>query len=432
MANLLLFAFCLIIFLVVFIYSKCSFSAPGLFFSLSFMLSSFLFLLNTGKWHYVISDGTFIFIVASILVFLLGSIVPGNKVKSRVFVHNNVRIGTIAFILFGLIEIAGITFQVLNYLSVLKYSVTGDFSALREYDVELPYEIYLKFLTPSITGIAIFGIADLFNRCGRKKGGRKKGRRKVTKLIRPIILLIGFFIYCALSSSRIEIIYLFVYFFVFYNLALKNDRRPILSPRSILVLSIGAALLIATFFGLGFLTGKSQDQDSVFDNISIYACSSIGALDCYMNEYFKYDISNMFTQTMKGVYNFLPYLGITKELDLSGEVNFVQVGDMSHATNIYTCLRTPLHDFNYFGCLIFIFIEALIYDAIYKKARKAKNVTDASFVLYLYVAPFILMSAVSERFCTSFLTITTIVFILFMIVARRLVIKKTRVRVRAK
>ena len=427
MANLLLFAFCLIIFLVVFIYSKRSFCAPRLFFSLSFMLSSFLFFLNTGKWHYVISDGTFLFIVASVIVFLSGSILLGKKEKSRVIVHNNVRIGTIAFILFGLIEIAGIAFQVLNYLSVLRYSVTGDFSALREYDVELPYEIYLKFLTPSITGIALFGIADLFNRCGRKNG-----RRNIKRFIRPIILLIGFFIYCALSSSRIEIIYLFVYFFVFYNLALKNDRRPILNPRLVLVLSIGAALLIATFFGLGFLTGKSQKQESVFDNISIYACSSIGALDCYMNEHFKYDISNMFTQTMKGVYNFLPYLGITKELDVSGEVNFVQVGDMSHATNIYTCLRTPLHDFNYFGSLIFIFIEALIYNAIYKKARRAKKVTDVSFVLYLYVAPFILMSAVSERFCTSFLTITTIVFILFMIVARRLVIKKPRIRVRAK
>ena len=414
MANFFLFAFCLIIFLVVFFHSKWSFCSPRLFFSLSFLLSSFLFLLNSSKWHYVISEGTLFFIIASILVFLLGSNLHEKKGNPGDLVNNNVRIGTIAFLLFGLLELAGIAFQVLNFLSVLGNLASGDLSALRGEDVELPYEMYLKFLTPSITGIALFGIADLFNRNGRRK----------VELFKPIILLLGFFVYCALSSSRIEIIYLFIYFFVFYNMAFKNDKRPKLSPKLISRLSIGAALLIAAFFGLGFLTGKSQEQDSVFDNISIYACSSIGALDCYIKEYFKYDISNMFTLTMKGVYNFLPYLGITKELDVSGEVNYVQFGDMSHSTNIYTCLRTPLHDFNYIGCLFFIIIEALVYNIIYKKAKKAKNVTDISFVLYLYVAPFILMSAVSERFCASFITITTIVFIVFIIVARRFVTPK--------
>ena len=195
----------------------------------------------------------------------------------------------------------------------------------------------------------------------------------------------------------------------------KNDRRFKIRFKTLIQLSVFAVAFYAVFFLLGFLTGKSQVQSSVFENISIYTGSSIGGLDRYIKS-FHYHSENMFTTSFKGIYTLLGYLGIHIERVSKGvDVGYFQLGNMTHTSNVYSCYYNLLHDFSYFGSIVVLFFEGMIFQWIYKKSKRQlarRKITF--FCLYIYVAPFIFLSSIADRFFAPFLTISTIVFCIFM------------------
>lgn len=406
MGNLIFFIISLFIFLLLFKKYKYSLLSPSVLFAAGFVISSLMFLLNTNIWNYELSASAILYMTVGMISFFLGCnvchkniVIPDNLIERSVI---QIRPKIIVY-LFLIIEAVGIVLRLL----VLIYSV-GSMSleneALGEYRMshqDTPYDIALKFITPIITAITIYAIANFLTiRINRNKTS-----------FTSLLLIIGYFVFSMLSSARIEIIYLFIYFIVYYVIVSLGDKRRNISRKTVTILISVFVLFFAVFFLLGFLTGKSQDQTSFFDNISIYTCSSLGAL-CEYIKVFNFKEADMFTDSMRGIYNILSYVGINIDrVSKTPPMGFVQFGDMTHTTNVYTCFYTPLHDFGYIGSMIVMFIEGVFYQKIYNRAKLGllKN-NNMWLFIYVYIAPMIFISSIVERFSNALLTITTIVF----------------------
>lgn len=411
MNNYLLFIVCLIYFLYSILRYRKELMSPAVIFTTGFLLSSFMFVLNTDIWNYVITDETLIYMSFGMGVFLLGcqSFSEKNAIPDNTLSKINIEVNSkfIVF-LFFLISIIGIVLR----LYVLVYSL-GSMSlaneALGEYRMshqDTPYDLALKFISPCMSAIAIYAILN-FLTC--------KYNKHIFK-ISSFVLICGFFIFNLLSSARIEIIYLFIYILVFYVIVKLGDSFSNIRFKN-LALFLGVfAIFFVVFFALGFLTGKSQEQTSVFDNISIYTCSSIGAF-CEYQKIYVYTPEDMFTDSFKGIYTLLSYMGIDFNIQAHGKsLGFVQYGNMTHTTNVYTFFQTLLHDFGYIGSYIGVFIEGGIYQKFYNKAKKNLLRRKYSWLyFYMFISPFILLSSVAERFCNAFLTLTSIVFVISII-----------------
>lgn len=416
MINYLLFFCCLILFAVILQNSKYQLTSPKVLLTSGFMVSTLVFAIATSIWHYEISVATLFYIVISIIVFLSGCHIGfKTKVKRIHEINNDIEIGYVSFFIFMLIILVGIYVRYLVIIELVGRIGEGDLAGLRGEDVTSSYDTYLKFLTPSISAICIYAIAYLFS----------EYRKGTKRYLKSIFIILGYFIYCALSSARIEVIYLFVYLFVFYSILINKDKKPKITPKIMAYMAVFTALGVLAFYGLGYLTGKSQNQESVFENVAIYTASGIGALDVYLTE-FNYSINNIFTSSFKGVYIFLSYFGLpfnSSSWTDPNEMNMIMYGDMNHNTNVYTFLRPLVHDYNYIGSLVFVFFEGWLYTLIYKRAINSSSVRNLWLFLYVYSCPFIFMSSISERFCNVFISVTTLAFILFIKFSNKVFIK---------
>lgn len=406
MNNYVFFIFTLILFILLFNVYKNSLLSPPVIFTAGFLISSFMFVCNTHIWNYVLDGSTVVYMIVGMLSFIFGCIVCYKKIT----IPDNIIGGKIIQIrpkyliaVFFVIEVVGIGLRFL----VLSYSL-GSMSleneALGEYRMahqDTPYDLALKFIVPIISAITIYAIANLLS--------MKVNQKKLS--LSSILLIIGYFIFSTLSSARIEIIYLFVYFIVYYVIVSLGDKRRNISRKTLSTVVLVFTSFFAVFFLLGYLTGKSQQQTSFFDNISIYTCSSLGALCEYMKSY-SFNPADMFTDSMRGIYNILSYIGINIErISKTPPVGFVQFGNMTHTTNVYTCFHTPIHDFGYVGSCIVMFFQGVFYQKIYNTAKeKLRKNNNRWLFIYIYMCPMILISSISERFSNSVLTITTIVF----------------------
>ncbi len=140
--------------------------------------------------------------IAGSLVRKKSIIIPDNLIKGTLL---QIRSRFVVFIFF-IIEGIGIVLRLLVLLfSVGTMSLENE--ALGDYRMshqETPYDVALKFITPIITAITIYAISNFLT--------FKINRNKIN--ISSILLIIGYFVFSMLSSARIEIIYLFIYFIV--------------------------------------------------------------------------------------------------------------------------------------------------------------------------------------------------------------------------
>lgn len=408
---------CFVLFLVIYLFFKKDLCSPIILFSSCFLISSFIFMLNTNIWNYEIAYKTMIIIVFSILFFSLGCII-GNKMK--VNVKNSKPINKESQIIimnkkmyyaFFAITIIAICVRMLSVL----YTVgnldifNGSIGMYRHYDGSVKYDFYLKLLSPCMSAIVIYSIIVLLSCFKNKMEGYFK----------YLLLILGYFIYNMLSSSRIDIIYLFIYISGIYIFTRKKTFKKSKNIWSYCLLILGVYVFIRIFFSLGYLTGKSQIQTSVFDNISIYSASSIGALDVYLKQ-FSYSIQNLFTYSMKGLFNFLSYFNINLSTIDTDQFGFIMYGNMTHTTNIYTSLSVLIHDFGYIGSMIVLFFEGLFFQYIYIKTKKYYEAGNFSWLMtYVYIMPLIMLSSITDRVFSSLLTITTIIFLMFIKLTKR-------------
>lgn len=412
MNNFLLFIGFLILFLFVLKYNKNSITSPSVLFTGGFLVSSLFFYVNTPIWGYVISSGTVYFLLLGNVLFILGCMVKGKpqlgslKYRSNGFnslMSINDKISDSVFIAMLLVEMVGIwmRFRVLLYILGTMSIANQELGELRGSQISTPYDTPIKIFFSIITVIVIYAIIVFLKRLKNHKGISAKS----------IILMIGYFVFCMVSSSRIDILYLFLFIFVFYFVIYKNDSLKNLSIKSIIKVVPFVAAFFIVFFLLGYLTGKAQKQESFFDNISMYTGASIGAFDSYCKT-FQYTTDYLFSTSFQGLKTMLGYIGIqlsTYKDEFFGS-NFVVLGNMTHTTNVYTCYYNIVHDFDKLGALIIIFAEGYTYQLIYSKARKdLATGNNTWFIFYVIIVPYIFLSSIADRFFGAFLTITSIV-----------------------
>lgn len=412
------------------------FASPSVVFSLCFFMSSLLLALNTFVWNYEISSTTVIILSGGILFFWLGC-QSRKRIKLVIKKESengfNKRIGmeqygsisyffSIPFTVTLLAICVELVSTLIRLLSIR--SVTGSLNVfsntiLKTYRAVaiVPYGTLLKLLSPLVEVIALIYLLIISDCLVYKK------RIRIINLV-PILFYISF---CALSSSRIEIIYLVVIFLAIYLVVYRTKTKKNLSLKQFILLSFAIVAGVFLFFGLGFLTGKSQSQVSISDNIAMYAASSIPAFDNYIQN-FTYEISNLGTLSFFGLTNFLSYFGLTTSHSATRNAEFVMLGSMKHMTNIYTCFRPLLIEYNYVGMLLVLFLEGRIFQSVYQKAclSYADNGNPNWLIFYAYSVGYLSLSSIAERVFTSWLTITTAIFSLFLFSFTKLYCKRER------
>ncbi|MCI1268638.1 MAG: oligosaccharide repeat unit polymerase [Ruminococcus sp.] len=406
MNNIILFICCFVIFAYEYYSKKSDLLSPAVLISIGFTLSSLIFSLTNRTWHYVISGSTIIWILVCLVAFNLGCrFTQIIKIENTNRKYYTIESRDLSNLVFGILIIVEIIYIILRYYSII--SVTGTFSltenALKKYNIaskgNIAFDLPLKILSAVVSIIGVYAAVFFVN------ATKKKSLSK----IKPLMLLICYAVSTVLSSSRIEIIYSLIYLAVFSILLYSSKQNYRITIKTLCLFSIGAFLLGRTFFLLGYLTGKSQIQVNFFDNMAIYGGSSIGAFDHYLKRMVD-TTDNVFTLSFKGIYTLLSYLGVDINRTATDTIGFVQLGDMQHTTNVYTCLMVVFHDYGYFGAPFVMFVQGCFYQYLYIKAKMPReSVFSVWTIIYVYVSPFIILSSITDRFFTQIFTISSIV-----------------------
>lgn len=404
MENYVLCAVLILLLLLYLKINKWDFASPNVLFCAGFVVSSFFFAINTNNWNYTISYKTIGFILFGILFFDFGCRVgnrilvrTGNVNKSKGVYVNQKTLNAIVFsviIVCFLVRIYDIK-QITGSISLL----SGALGMYRNSALTRMSNV-IKICDALVSTIMIFESLLLIKKVFTKEKG----------ISFPIIMLVLGMIYYVMSSSRIELIYVFTYLLVAYFFELKLQNIKV-NFKVIKYVLISGFLLVVIFFGAGYLTGKSQVQVSVFDNISLYAGSSIGAFDIWV-EKFQYSGQYFGSIIFYGISNILSLFGIHTSIISDPSITYINIGNMLHTTNVYTCLGELFSDVGIVGAYVILVLEGLISQVIYKKAKKTKSEgNNFYFCVYLYLSPIILLSSIAERYFTTFFTLSTIVFI---------------------
>lgn len=405
MNNYILFFLLLIIIFIFLSFNKYDFASPGALFGFGFAFSSFFLMINTKNWNYEIKDGTIIIIILTVITYMAGcslgkKIHTNSKIKKKekcIKINNNQVIFFIAFLIIicYLIRILDI-FSTTGSLNLF----TGALQIYRFNPGESNFTSYVRLCDAIMSALIIYETLILV----------EKIKWKQKKKIKSSMVIILGLLYFALSSSRIELIYVFVYFAIAYYINRENSSK-IISLKTLRMILVLIILVYVIFFIAGFLTGKSQVQSSMFDNISLYSGSSIGALDIWLNEtieFGKYFGSVIF----KGISNMASLIGITFNFSGDPSIRFINLGTMPHTTNIYTFIAELLSDVGLIGMFFITYIEGILSSYLYKKSVcQYKKNKKFLFCIYLYLSPLIITSSISERYFRVFLTISTILFI---------------------
>lgn len=421
MSNTFLFLGILLIFIVYTFVTKKDYSSPCILFCSGFLISSLFLMINTNTWKYTISGKTIFIVLSSLIVFGIGSFLAGPVKFSFSQSHTFVPIlskqskqKSIKTVLTTVAVICLLVRFLDLYLTIGSVNVfSGVLGVYRNLEDSSRLSSLISFCTPAISACVILMSVELVNKIRNKKKG----------IAFPIIIIILGLFYFALSSSRIEILYTFVYLIAYLLIVLKINNKK-LNAKTVVIILVLSALLFVSFFLAGYLTGKSQNQVSMFDNVSLYAGSSIGTFDSWIRTY-KYDGRNFGITIFRGLSNLLAWFKIKLPISYDTNLGFRSIGEMVHTSNVYSCLAELIIDVGYIGMLVILFFEGFLLTKLYKVAIKKFNYGKTTLLyLYIYLVPLITFSSIAERIFRTFLTISTLVFIFVIWFLNRLQINK--------
>ena len=399
------------LFVVILFFNKKDITSPAVIFSISFVLSAIVFTFSSTIWGIELSANTQNVILYGIFVFfggtLLARLLPERKNRSRDIIDIRIKNNGLYIIIFMCL-----LFPIFRVFDI--FLVTGSlniFGGLGEYRASETSSFFAKLISiigPICNATMIMMLVIIINNHLEKKKNRKAN----------YIPVICYFVAVAISSARIDVIYMFINLLIIYlnlNLA-KNNSGVTFKQLKYVILAI--VILGFTFFGLGFLTGKSQQQESMAGNLSIYAGSSFAALDFYLDG-FRYNLDNLGKETFIGLSNLYSWLGI-KRIAEGGSMEFIPLGE--HSTNVYTCFRPLIHDYNYNGMYIVLFVEGFLFQLLYRKMKNEIRHGNVSWmVFYAYLSSYLILSSIAERVFSCLITLTTIMFIGALVFFKRMV-----------
>lgn len=407
MTILLLVSLLFIIFIYIFIL-KHSFVSPTVAYVLPFAFSSTILLFDYFIWKIDISQKTYLLIIASVLFLSLGELYGNFIFKNKTKKNKTIRVSqpNIKFTYLCIIFIFITLYFYLNFvINVAKANLNNAITLLSAYrgaekDMSLALQI----------GVGISRVLAYYFLYSFIQNYIFLNSKNFIYFI-PVILYILIYIS---SSSRLELLHLFVFSIVVYYifLKIKFNWTKVLNKKRITNIFLLVILVFVFFYLLGFLTGKSLRLDFM-ETINIYAGSPIIALDNYYNN-FNYDFSNFGSETL---YNENNFLNIIFNVKSSGNIflEFTNIGNTEYRTNIYTNIRRLLNDYNYFGLFFIQFLMGFLYSILYIKIKVAKQ-QNYFILIYSYFLNYLIFSVIDERVISLIPTYTTLFSVILFII----------------
>lgn len=416
--NWLLFILLLCLGILSFFFNRRCILTPSFVMTGVMMLSALLLALNTDYWDYRISIETLVIILMSVLAFWVGETIALHS--KRVIIVGRasylddrqlIKLSSwkyyllivVSFILFGIF----FYFQYINASSVgMAGSISSLVSANRWYvenRVGGEIEKFLFICHRVLVYLMIFYY--FYNKICFNLRGKK---------ILTILIALPYFLSCAISSNRSDIIsfasfLIFIIIFLNYrkiNWESSNNGKLILS-----LVAIGALALYA-FRMLGYLTGKSL-LSSTYDNISLYAGSPFLSFDMYISGKAQGFDSNSHPLLFRGIYSIINMFGFN--IDAHSFFKPHQHWGRWGA-NVYSSLLEYHIKFGTLGLLVMEVMIGMFYGCIWKKIKSGVAswplviIYGELFFYYIYMYP------IDERLFSQFFTLTSFIEVFLIIV----------------
>lgn len=419
MIYILLFTLVILLLLYFFIF-KIDWLSPTIIFTITYIASLSILLINSKEWGISLGGKTFFVILTGIIVFSFGEIFARffyqkktkksnleNKEKNEITIPSKRVTNFIIIYMFLILCWYFIHIRsTVASIGMFEQTIFGAYRSTEE-DVNIILQMALTINLP----IAYYYLLSVIEQFIFQGILNKKN-------ISPIII---YFVTSALSSGRMDILYLLISIVTISYIVYQNKTTWKLKFSVKMINKIVFAILMffVIFYLLGFLTGKSN-ENSFYYTISLYAGSPIAALDDFLNN-FEYNISDFGNETLIGINNLLELIGIKVKFANERILDFVHLGNMPSRTNIYTSFRRVINDFGYIGMLVYQFLVGFFYSVFYQKIKKKKWKNQKfGILLYVYLLRYLIFSFTEERILINIFTTTTIIQLLVFVVLLKL------------
>src|SRR5699024_6106445 len=141
------------------------------------------------------------------------------------------------------------------------------------------------------------------------------------------------------------------------------------------------------------------------EKISIYAGSSIKALDIYLQQPNNNGAEAFGQETLINIYGFLSKINISVPVT-SRHLEFVQFGDYL-TTNIYTALRRYINDYVFVGMVMLQYLIGCFFGGFYFIVKYLK-VNLIWILIYSYFFYALVMQSIDDIFLSEMLNYVTI------------------------
>jgi len=389
-----------------------------------FSFSAFIALLNYENWGVQYHFKTYFLIAGAVLFMFLGEQI-GRKIvlKKRKnnypqIVYNRIDLSNIKNLILIVLGIIFIYLSVKNTVALaISAGYTGGEQLLKyarwgSHSESANHANFLTFYKYFMTGVGYVYLYILIH--NKVFGGGWK--RKDIKYL-PMILI--FIVEILLSTSRADIILLTQMIIFMYIIAwrISKNWKKYSIGKFIIWGLVALSLFLMIFQYLGTLTGKTGIY-STWETISIYAASSIPALDEWLNSSIP-NVSTLGKETFWGLVSFINRFGLEIE-PISLTKEFI-IFDNGSKTNIYTAVRHYYNDFGFLGVFIIYLLKGLFLTKFYLYIKKIGSF-NVMAIIYSYFAYALVRQITASEFLSVYFTIYHIFTILGIIIAYKIVI----------
>lgn len=225
-----------------------------------------------------------------------------------------------------------------------------------------------------------------------------------------LIILISFVtLFISGRSSIVKFVVAFIFFWTI--LYYKKNKTNINIKKMLKLICICCIIGLPIFYLLLNFLGR-QNNFNFFDYVTFYLGNPIPSFQYYLDNFSNKSISGFGQETFVGIQGILTKLNISIQYNLNDHV-WVNFGNGLYS-NVYTGLKVYFADFGFFGILICQFISGLVFSIIYLFAKLKDN--PRFLIFFGMICMYYVDSYRSEKLFNSFISLNTIIYIVYMII----------------
>lgn len=235
----------------------------------------------------------------------------------------------------------------------------------------------------------------------------KDSLRNNIKYAIPIIIIILITFLIAGRSSFVKMIVAGLFMFVVLN---RKNNKEINKKLLLKIILIVGLISITLFYLIMPLIGRKQNSNFI-NYITFYIGSPIPSLNEIIERNEVQSPEHFGENTFKGIQRLLYKFDI---IDYYTPYQREWINFDKLSSNTFTGIKTYYSDFGVVGIIVCQFIFVMLFTAIYSKIQKKNSIF--SLVFYSFFLMIIIDQYRSEKFFTSFITIDTVVYSIYLFI----------------